>query len=126
MKSAKRRDTGPELKVRRRLFRMGFRYRVDISPVSSIRSRADLVFKAVKVAVFIDGCFWHGCPEHGTWPKQNGDWWRRKIEANQHRDWRVTEQLRDSGWLVLRFWEHQPADAIADEIADSVRKRQIR
>src|SRR6266851_3436268 len=90
MQATGRRDTPPELEIRSLLHRRGYRFRVDVSPVSSSRSRADIVFSGLKVAVYIDGCFWHGCPVHGTWPKSSSDWWRKKIEANRDRDARAS------------------------------------
>src|SRR5438105_2581206 len=86
MKQTGQRDTPPELALRRVLHANGFRYRVDYAPISGLRRRADIVFSAARVAVFVDGCFWHGCPDHGTWPKTNGNWWREKIQANKRRD----------------------------------------
>lgn len=118
-----RRDTAPELAVRRAVHARGLRYRVDRSPIPGLRSRADLVFGPTKVAVYIDGCFWHGCPKHATTPKANRDWWREKIAANQARDVRATEVLTAAGWLVLRFWEHEEPAAVADEIETAVQRR---
>ncbi len=77
------------------------------------------MFPRKKVAVYVDGCFWHGCPDHGTWPKNNADWWRSKIEANQARDRDTDAQLRDAGWTVIRVWEHEAAEA-ADHVAETV------
>jgi DNA mismatch endonuclease, patch repair protein len=114
MQRTPRRDTDAELLVRSLLHAEGFRYRVDVRPVPTLRARADLVFRRARVAVFVDGCFWHGCPEHGTWPKNNAQWWRAKIEANRRRDERATAQLRAAGWTVVRVWEHEaPARAAA-------------
>ena len=75
------------------------------------------------MAVFVDGCFWHGCPSHATWPKRNADWWRRKIEGNVARDADTDERLRREGWLVLRIWEHEDPDLAADRIEGAVRSR---
>src|SRR5687768_248615 len=86
METTRRRDTKPEVLLRSQLHRAGLRYRVDRAPVRGMRSRADLVFAAARVAVFVHGCFWHGCPLHATWPKANADWWRAKILANRERD----------------------------------------
>jgi DNA mismatch endonuclease (patch repair protein) len=123
MESTKRRDTGPELRLRRILHKRGFRYRVDISPVAGLRSRADLVFVRARLAVFIDGCFWHGCPEHATWPKANAAWWRTKLEANRARDRRATEQLEAAGWSVARFWEHESPETVANTIENRLRPK---
>src|SRR5260370_24834470 len=98
MRTTGRRDTPPELRIRSLLHRRGYRFRVDVSPVLATRSRADIVFRRLKVAVYIDGCFWHGCPLHGTWPKANADWWRSKIESNRSRDRKTIASLVASGW----------------------------
>lgn len=109
------RDTTPELAVRRLLHAAGLRYRVDYAPLGG-RRRADIVFTRRRIAVFIDGCFWHGCPEHATAPKTNAGYWGPKLERNIVRDRETDASLLDAGWLVLRFWEHEPATAVADEI----------
>src|SRR5688572_8269487 len=90
--------TSPELAIRQRLHRSGLRYRVQHPLPGLTRRRADIAFPRQRVAVFVDGCFWHGCPEHGTWPKQNGSWWRSKIEANQRRDFDTTVRMEAIGW----------------------------
>jgi DNA mismatch endonuclease (patch repair protein) len=120
----KRRDTKPELAVRRLLHAQGFRYRVDYRPTQTVRSRADIVFTKQRVAVFIDGCFWHGCPEHATHPKANADYWLPKLKRNKERDAKVTAVLAGLGWSVLRFWEHQPPSQVANDIAMQVRRAQ--
>lgn len=112
MERQKRRDTSPELAIRRILHRRGFRYRVDVAPVTGLRRRADIVFPRQKVAVFVDGCFWHRCPEHGTVPQANQQWWIDKLDANVRRDRDTDEALTRAGWTVLRIWEHEdPTDA---------------
>lgn len=116
----RRRDTPPELRVRSQLHRRGFRYRVDAQPVPGLRRRADLIFARAKVAVFIDGCFWHGCPAHMTWPIANADWWRGKIGRNRARDRDTDRRLAEAGWTVLRIWEHEAPEAAADRIAATV------
>jgi DNA mismatch endonuclease (patch repair protein) len=108
MQVTRRRDTPAELALRSSLHSRGYRYRVDASPITGVRRRADLVFTGARVAVYVDGCFWHGCPEHGTWPKANARWWRAKIEANRARDRETDEQLRAGGWRAVRIWEHEP------------------
>ncbi len=118
----RRRDTGPELALRRALHSRGLRYRVDVSPITGMRSRADILFTKARVAVFVDGCFWHGCPEHATAPKNNAEWWRQKIEANRQRDERVTAQLQKAGWAVERVWEHEDPEIAADRIVELVSK----
>ena len=107
------RDTKPELAVRSAVHAAGLRYRVDTRPEPDLRVRADLVFRSAKVVVFVDGCFWHGCPQHFIPPKNNADWWREKILANQARDARYRAALSGRGWLVVSLWEHEaPTDAV--------------
>ena len=121
MRGNRRRDTTPELAVRRLLHAMGLRYRVDYSLPFDRRRKADVVFSRQRVAVFIDGCFWHGCPQHYVAPKSHDEYWRRKVEGNRQRDRQTTSLLEEQGWLVLRFWEHEPAEAAAAAIKDAVR-----
>jgi DNA mismatch endonuclease, patch repair protein len=118
-----RRDTKPELELRRALFARGLRYRVDASVLPSIRRRPDIVFRGAKVAVFVDGCFWHGCPDHATWPKANGDFWREKISTNRLRDRDTDQRLTEAGWLVVRIWEHEDAGTAADQLEKIVCER---
>jgi DNA mismatch endonuclease (patch repair protein) len=117
------RDTTPERAVRSILFARGYRYRVDRQPIREIRSRADLVFLGMRVAVYIDGCFWHGCPLHATHPQRNALYWEPKLRENRSRDLRVTDRLTGAGWVVLRFWEHESAEEIADAIVLALEKR---
>lgn len=122
MRANKRRDTSTELAVRRELHARRLRYRVDFAPVPGLRRRADIVFTRARIAVFIDGCFWHGCPIHATSPKRNADYWGPKLAANIARDRDTDRRLTDAGWLVVRIWEHQaPVDA-ADLIELAVRR----
>jgi DNA mismatch endonuclease (patch repair protein) len=123
MARTRRRDTKPELKLRRALFARGLRYRVDAPVLPSIRRRPDIVFRRAKVAVFVDGCFWHGCPDHATWPKANENFWREKITTNRVRDRDTDQRLTEAGWLVVRTWEHDDADAAADQLEKIVRER---
>ncbi|MFJ9346847.1 very short patch repair endonuclease [Streptomyces sp. NPDC101237] len=116
-------DTGAELAVRRLLHAAGLRYRVEYPVPGMARRRIDVAFTSVKVAVLIDGCFWHGCPEHATQPKSNAQWWRQKLDRNMARDAETTEHLVIAGWEVLRFWEHEAPDAVASRIAETVRRR---
>jgi len=116
MERQPRRDTKPELALRSAVWRLGLRYRVDIAPISG-RRRADLVFTRAKVAVYVDGCFWHSCPTHATIPKANRLWWVAKLEANVRRDRDTDERLADAGWTTVRVWEHEPANAAAERIA---------
>lgn len=120
------RDTQPEVEIRRLVHASGLRYRVDARPVASIRRRADLVFIGPRVAVFVDGCFWHRCPEHGTSPKSHADYWTAKLDRNVERDRETDSMLRDAGWLVVRVWEHEDAARAAGKIRAAVRRRQLR
>ncbi|MBM4478529.1 DNA mismatch endonuclease Vsr [Rhodococcus hoagii] len=124
MRANRRRDTKPELAVRKLVHATGLRYRVDFAPLHAHRRhRADLVFTRAKVAVFIDGCYWHGCPEHHRQPSTNADYWAAKVAGNRDRDVQVTARLVDAGWTVLRFWEHEnPAD-VAAQVVEAVRGR---
>lgn len=119
MRSNRRRDTAPELRVRRLLHAAGLRYRVDYPPLGG-RRRADIVFTRRRVAVFIDGCFWHGCPEHATLPTTNSDYWLPKLHRNIERDRATDALLCDAGWMVLRYWEHEAPAEVAQAIADAV------
>jgi DNA mismatch endonuclease (patch repair protein) len=123
MQATRRRDTPAELAIRSLIHRRGLRYRVDVSPVKEMRRRADLVFTSARVAVFVDGCFWHGCPEHVTWPKTNAEFWRKKIAMNKARDANTNDVLTDAGWLVLRFWEHDDPIRCARTIVTAVQRR---
>lgn len=120
MLSNRRRDTGAELQVRRLLHAMGLRYRVDYAPLGG-RRRADIVFTRRRVAVFIDGCFWHGCPQHATLPRTNSDYWLPKLGRNIERDRETDALLRDAGWMVLRYWEHEPPADVAQAVANVIR-----
>jgi DNA mismatch endonuclease (patch repair protein) len=121
MSRTRGRDTAAELAVRRILHRRGLRYFVDRAPVKTLRRRADVVFPSNKVCVFIDGCFFHGCPEHGTWPKHNSEFWRTKIETNQRRDRDTDARLRNAGWTVIRAWEHEDPETVADRVEAAAR-----
>lgn len=114
MSKQKSRNTDVEMALRRALHATGLRYRVHRRPLKKVRREADVVFGPVKVAVFVDGCFWHGCPEHSTWPKRNAEFWRTKIEGNRQRDRNTDELLTAAGWLAVRVWEHEdPIEAAA-------------
>lgn len=117
------RDTGPELAIRRLLHATGHRYRLHRKVPGMARRTIDIAFPGPKVAVFVDGCFWHGCPEHATQPRANKDWWRQKLDKNISRDRETNERLDAEGWTVLRFWEHEPPDVVAVRIAQVVAAR---
>ena len=114
-------NTLPELALRRILHRRGCRYRVNYRPIVGVRNSADIVFTKAKVAVFVDGCFWHGCPKHFVAPKTNTSYWEPKIAANRQRDNGFSRLLQDSGWTVIRAWEHEPPEAVADRVVDAIR-----
>ena len=120
MQSVPSRDTGPEVALRRQLHARGLRFRKDSRPEPDIRCKADIVFTRARVCVFVDGCFWHGCPQHFTPPKTNTEWWLEKIEDNIRRDREQTRRLQENGWIVLRFWEHEVANSAVDVIAEYV------
>lgn len=116
MRANRGRDTGPEMALRRELHRRGLRYRVHYQPFTGLRCRPDVVFTRARLAVFVDGCYWHSCPLHSTRPSANADWWREKLETNVQRDRRNDRELIDAGWRVLRIWEHEPAQDAAARI----------
>ena len=115
------RDTQPELLVRRALHARGLRFRVDLRPEATLRTRADIVFTRRRIAVYIDGCFWHRCPVHGTSPKAHAEYWTPKLARNVERDRESTAALEQRGWLVLRFWSHEPVAEVVEKIAAHVR-----
>ncbi|MFF4753121.1 very short patch repair endonuclease [Streptomyces sp. NPDC002514] len=113
------RDTAPEVAVRKLLHAAGLRYRVNFPVPGMPRRTIDIAFSRVKVAVFLDGCFWHGCPEHATHPKANAEWWRQKLTKNIIRDQETTRHLESQGWTVLRFWEHEVPKSIAEVVEET-------
>ncbi|MFJ3552050.1 very short patch repair endonuclease [Streptomyces sp. NPDC090114] len=117
------RDTAPEVAVRRLLHAAGLRYRVNVPVPGMARRTIDIVFPKAKIAVFMDGCFWHGCPQHATSPKSNAEWWRAKLDKNMARDVETTEHLRTAGWTVLRYWEHEAPNVVAHEVHSAVLRR---
>jgi len=122
MQGNRSRDTKPELAVRRLLHAAGLRYRVGVRPDPTFRRTADIVFTRSKIAVFVDGCFWHGCPEHGqSTTKSNSQYWSAKIARNKMRDVETSEHLEALGWSVMRFWEHEPPAHVAATIVEAVR-----
>lgn len=123
MQNQRRRDTSCELEIRSNLHRRGLRYRVDVRPLACWRRRADIVFPRARVAVFVDGCFWHGCPEHPRPAKTNSSWWTSKLARNRERDAETNARLAAAGWEVVRVWEHEDPATAADRIASAVLKR---
>ena len=119
-------DTEPELVLRRELHARGMRYRVGYPVPGNRRRSIDIAFVRIRLAVFVDGCFWHGCPTHGTWPITNAEWWENKIVKNQERDADTDRLLRECGWEPLRLWEHEVATAVDQVIeACSRRRREV-
>jgi DNA mismatch endonuclease (patch repair protein) len=122
MQANRSRDTGPELALRKLLFARGLRYRVAYRPLADKRVTVDIAFPGARVVVLVDGCFWHGCPEHHRAPKANADYWLAKINRNMARDAAVVERLEAAGWRVLRFWEHEDFAAAAEAVERTVRR----
>ncbi|WP_327374221.1 very short patch repair endonuclease [Thermomonospora echinospora] len=123
MRGNKSRDTRPEKALRSAVHALGLRYRVGMRPLPEIRRTADLVFTRAKVAVFLDGCYWHGCPEHYRPSKQNKEFWEKKIGGNRARDAETDRLLREAGWETVRVWEHEDPLESAAKIARVVRDR---
>ena len=126
MRANRGRDTGPELQVRRLVHAAGLRYRGNARPEPGLRRTADLLFRGSRVAVLIDGCFWHGCPEHHQAPKANAAFWSDEIATNRARDADTNHVLRNRGWMVVRVWEHEiraDVDRVAARIIEAVRVR---
>jgi DNA mismatch endonuclease (patch repair protein) len=114
MKANRGRDNAYELRLRRALHAAGLRYRLHRRSITGTTRSIDIAFLGPRVAVFVDGCFWHGCPLHGTQAKSNSEWWRQKIEANRERDRDTNARLESLGWKVIRIWEHE---ALVDAVA---------
>jgi DNA mismatch endonuclease (patch repair protein) len=123
MRRQARQDTEPEVELRRRLFAQGLRYRVHVPIPGMPRRSMDVAFPRARVAVFVDGCFWHGCPEHATYPVANSAWWGAKLARNVERDTETAEHLQVLGWHVHRIWEHEDPAVAADELAKLVAAR---
>lgn len=121
MSRQRSRDTSPERALRSLLHRRGLRYRLHRRPVPGLRRQADLVFPGPRVAVFVDGCFWHSCPQHATSPKANGPWWAAKLARNVERDRETDRRLAEAGWVVMRVWEHEDPATAADRVAAAVK-----
>ncbi|MDR2252757.1 MAG: very short patch repair endonuclease [Bifidobacteriaceae bacterium] len=121
MQANRSRDTAPELAVRRALFARGLRYRVAFRPIQGERISVDVAFPGARVVVLVDGCFWHGCPKHHRAPQANSEYWSAKVARNRARDAKTNQVLAAAGWRVLRFWEHEQPEQIADTVADAVR-----
>lgn len=125
MSAQRRKDTGPELALRRSLHNLGLRYRVHVAPLPGLRRQADVVFTSAHVAVFVDGCFWHGCPDHGRRRHDVNEWyWPDKIERNRRRDADTDRCLAEAGWVSMRVWEHEDSEIAARRISAVVRSEQ--
>jgi DNA mismatch endonuclease (patch repair protein) len=123
MKANRRRDTKPELAVRRIVHAAGLRYRVDVRPLPQLNRRADLVFTRAKVAVFLDGCYWHGCPDHGTSARTNAHYWASKIARNQERDAETDRLLASHDWTIIRAWEHEDPGVVSEWVVSAVKAK---
>ncbi len=123
MARVRQKGTKAELNLRRALHARGLRYRLQVPVLTKPRRVADIVFPSARVAVFVDGCFWHGCPEHASWPKSNADFWRNKIEANRSRDVDTDQRLNELGWKTVRIWEHENVGEAAERISEIVADR---
>jgi DNA mismatch endonuclease (patch repair protein) len=123
MQANRSRDTKPELALRHALHAMGLRYRVCAQPVPEVRRSADVVFRPVRVAVEVRGCFWHGCPEHYRQPKANESYWTAKVARNVARDADTERRLREAGWLLVVVWEHEDPREAAARVAATVLQR---
>jgi DNA mismatch endonuclease (patch repair protein) len=123
MKGNRRVNTRPEIALRSELHQRGLRFRKEVAvrPARRLR-RVDIVFPRVRLAVFLDGCFWHGCPEHGNEPKKNIDYWRPKLARNVARDAQVSSELVSAGWHVIRIWEHEDTEVAAARIERAYRE----
>jgi DNA mismatch endonuclease, patch repair protein len=123
MQSNRGRDTKPELALRSAVHAMGLRYRVSARPLADLRRTADLVFPREQVAVFLDGCFWHGCPEHHTVAATNAQFWADKVRGNVTRDRDTDSRLQEAGWVSVRIWEHDDPTTAALRVRDVVLER---
>lgn len=121
MQANRPRDTRLEVGFRKALFAAGLRYRKHVRPIRGLKCEPDVAFMRIRLAVFIDGCFWHSCPQHrATRPRANSDWWARKLDATKARDERNDEMLREAGWTVVRVWEHEDTASAVSRIASTV------
>jgi DNA mismatch endonuclease (patch repair protein) len=121
MQSNTRRDTKPELDLRRALQRIGLRFWKNRRPIHGLRCEADIVFPRLRLAIFVDGCFWHGCSEHKSLPLANADWWQAKLSRNVTRDHENNELLLGAGWTVVRLWEHESIEDMVSRVTDAIK-----
>ena len=113
-------DSKPEIRLRKTLYSEGLRYRIHRK---DLPGKPDISFGPARVAVFVDGCYWHNCPEHGTIPKSNSEWWEEKFQRNRERDSRNDALLREMGWLPIHVWEHEDPDEAACKICGIIKRR---
>jgi DNA mismatch endonuclease (patch repair protein) len=123
MSTLARRDTKPEMQLRSELHRRGLRFRVQVRVPGNRRRTIDIAFTRVRLAVYVDGCFWHGCPEHHVRPRANAEWWDWKVARNQSRDRDTDQLLMNQGWSVVRVWEHESHKSAADIVEQAYRER---
>ncbi|HML39854.1 MAG TPA: DNA mismatch endonuclease Vsr [Bellilinea sp.] len=123
MEAAKPKDTLPEIKLRAALKELGIDFEVDVKPIEDLKRRADILFREDGIAVFVDGCFWHGCPIHGTQAKANAEFWTEKIKRNKDRDVDTNQRFEAAGWTVIRVWEHEYPIEAAMKIAEIIERR---
>jgi DNA mismatch endonuclease (patch repair protein) len=123
MQGNRAQDTRPELAVRSALHKLGLRFRKHAQPLKGLRCQADVIFPREKVAVFVDGCFWHGCPDHGRVPSDRNGYWAAKLGGNMERDQRNNKALSAAGWLALRYWEHEDPGRISLDVQAVVLRR---
>lgn len=122
MQSNRGRNTIPELRVRSELHKAGLRYRTHVSPIPGLRCTVDVAFPRDRVAVFIDGCYWHSCPIHGSVPQSNRAWWTAKLNATRERDLTNSMALEEAGWIVVRVWEHEDVTDVLSQVQAALRK----
>lgn len=125
MIAVRRSNTTAETEIRQALDNLGLIYETNERPLTDSARTADILFRAERVAIFVDGCFWHGCPIHGTQAKANAEFWRKKIEANQRRDLDTNRKLAEHDWMAVRVWEHEAADEVASRIAEIISARRV-
>ncbi|HUC00385.1 MAG TPA: very short patch repair endonuclease [Solirubrobacterales bacterium] len=113
-------ESALEMELRSALHRKGLRFRKHTRPIESLRCRPDIVFPRQRLAVFVDGCFWHRCPIHGEMPRANREWWQAKFKATVVRDRRNNEFLTRHGWTVLRFWAHEPIEQMVAQVMETL------
>jgi DNA mismatch endonuclease, patch repair protein len=123
MLAQRSRDTAPEMALRRASHRLGFRYRVDLPLPGMSRRRSDVTFVKWRTVVFVQGCFWHACPQHRHEPVHNAEWWREKFEGNVRRDADTDAHLVRIGWVPLRIWEHETVDAAVAKVVEALARR---